>query len=504
MSSGVTAPLLAPVASSGGKSGSTTLAAATVSNSTSYHAEISQMLYVFTMIDNPASAVVQFIQDVVRHELVHLVMQARLQSSRVRPVAQGIQVEDMLFLVRNDVAKLQRLESYLGWKDVRKRTKPESTCSSAGITIAAGCGAAAAGTADEDDMVEGIAQQDEPLASSSSSSSSNTVLPKQNLPWHLDHPWNEFVSTYNLATSGRSSASATPKPSDDAATPVPETPSTYSTTQERRAFHLNREILREANDLTETMSREEYEQYSNARQASFVYRKSKKLRDFLMIDHSIVLSDEVLDILGFLAYEIVRVIARAGTERNSTRTRSKVLELQQRQREEQQADQEASRLDPRAKDFPSVLRPAPSPSVLESGSIEASNRGKRSMSGNKRKRKLEPIVSLFSAPPPQLLPVELGSPSPSTNPETTVVEDPTLPLLSSSVTNPPKPKLRKLMIDYEDVVQGYWDRTSRTETVMEEGEGRGNRVKMGMGKGLRLSRGGIGSARGLIGSESLL
>jgi len=43
--------------------------------------------------------------------------------------------------------------------------------------------------------------------------------------------------------------------------------------------------VQEANEMTEKMTREEYEQYSTARQASFVYRKSK-LFDFSLSPHS--------------------------------------------------------------------------------------------------------------------------------------------------------------------------------------------------------------------------
>lgn len=52
-------------------------------------------------------------------------MQARAQASRRG--GRAISVEDLIFLVRHDRAKVNRLKSYLSWKDVRKKMKePEA------------------------------------------------------------------------------------------------------------------------------------------------------------------------------------------------------------------------------------------------------------------------------------------------------------------------------------------------------------------------------------------
>ena len=65
--------------------------------------------------------------------------------------------------------------------------------------------------------------------------------------------------------------------------------------------------LKKADDLTKSMDRSQYVHYSECRQASFTFKKSKKFRDWLNLTHLLDSkpSDEVLETLAFLAYEIV-------------------------------------------------------------------------------------------------------------------------------------------------------------------------------------------------------
>lgn len=65
-------------------------------------------------------------------------------------------------------------------------------------------------------------------------------------------------------------------------------------------FQLNR--LEQIDKLTASMSKEEYLHFTECRQSSFVYRKSKKFKEFLGFDN---LNENVLDLLGYICYEIV-------------------------------------------------------------------------------------------------------------------------------------------------------------------------------------------------------
>lgn len=49
-------------------------------------------------------------------------MQAKTQAAR-RGSRGQVSVEDLIFLIRHDKAKVNRLRTYLSWKDVRKNIK---------------------------------------------------------------------------------------------------------------------------------------------------------------------------------------------------------------------------------------------------------------------------------------------------------------------------------------------------------------------------------------------
>jgi len=82
------------------------------------------------------------------------------------------------------------------------------------------------------------------------------------------------------------------------------------------AYEDSKKRLKEADDLTRHMTREEYQHYSDCRQASFTYRKAKRFREF--VNFSAFMegnpNDEVMDVLGFLAYEMVRSLCEGGYE----------------------------------------------------------------------------------------------------------------------------------------------------------------------------------------------
>ncbi|GAA5909536.1 hypothetical protein JCM5296_006065 [Sporobolomyces johnsonii] len=237
-----------------------------------YAAEISSMLYVFCGIKDPDDDTVQYIEDVVRSQMVETVIQARAQATRRG--SRFISVEDVLFLVRHDRAKVNRLRTYLSWKDVRKKTKEKET--------------------EADDDIDGIEEPDKTL---------KVVKGVINLPWELADPWSEVLA------------------GDD-----------ETEQDEVDAYEVNKQLLKEADDLTAKMSKEEYELYASARQASFVYRKGKKFRDFLALPSILETAggptDEVMDVLGFLSYETVRALCAAGI------TNRREMEVRRKRREE--------------------------------------------------------------------------------------------------------------------------------------------------------------------------
>ncbi|GAA6020041.1 hypothetical protein JCM11491_004907 [Sporobolomyces phaffii] len=542
---------LKPPPSSSLASCASTAAATTTTTTPSYHAEIASMVFVLTGT-RPASdsRVVDFIQDVVRQHLVKLVVAAKLQAlrtSRARtttilpgpaksvPPASGaaapsaapvhVQLEDLLFVVRRDRSKLERLKLYLGWKDVRKKTRAEPTTTSASASSSAGGGGGGA----DDDEIDGIEEPDKKDLKVGKS--------RITLPWELQEPWTDYLVSTVSHSSSSASRGATPSATGggggarddedddvvlgggggDAAPLAREVLSV----EERRAYQVNRDILREANALTEKMTKDEYEQYSTARQASFVYRKGKKFRDFLLVDSATNLSDELVDVLGFLAYELVRTLCRAGAHQAHLRLAHAQQQLERDRRDDEEEDRrregtdvrttqkrklvdgdrdagsprkqrkegdnnndddddlvEAAKLDPDSKDFPSVLRPVPG--IKE-----------------KKGRRLEPIVSLFSAPvdyndhatDDECLTNAVGGSGPHRGQSGGSI----VPGRERDVAiGAAGPVVAKGAIEMRDLLDGFWNEP----TLATLGSLAGAGDKSAMGKGLRGWRGGTGALRG--------
>lgn len=197
--------------------------------------------------------------------------------------------EDLIFLIRYDRAKVNRLRTYLSWKDVRKNAK-ESGGDSAGT----GGGGAVAG-----DGGDGIdeAGEDTPL---------RVNKRKMRLPWDLGSIFSEFPRV-----SGQAVEDA--EDDDDDA-------------NETNEDSIRR--LKAADETTRRMTREEYVYYSECRQASFTFRKAKRFREFIHANLYLDVkpSDDTIDILGFLAFEVVHELCtRAMRIKRDWEQRAKTL-----------------------------------------------------------------------------------------------------------------------------------------------------------------------------------
>ncbi|GAA5953939.1 hypothetical protein JCM3765_000702 [Sporobolomyces pararoseus] len=472
------------------------------SNSVSYHQEISSMIYVFTSIkpqhSNSSVATIQFIQDVVQSELINLILLSKQQASRTNnsptlpslPSTSSTSTTSSSTTTRGSSqhsTTLQQQQVQIGIEDVlfmlEKKTRAEPTTTTSG----------GGGVIDEDEGIDGIEEPDKNLK----------VVGKSliHLSWELGDPWKEYL------IDGTSSSNVSVIEGSGGGGGI-------LSKEEERAYKINREILKEANEMTEKMTREEYEQYSLARQASFVYRKSKKFRDFLLLDTATSLTDELLDILGFLAYELVRTLSRIGIVQARTRLISLAAAQQEQEENEkdnsnkkrkqsEEGEERGGELDPNSKDFPSVLRPAPP--TLQNG---------------KKKRKttttLEPIVSLFSAPiesESTTITVEGGGrEQDSTTTQTTQTTSSTTINNNSNSggvneskkpPTPPQPVVVVKSLELKDLQNGFWYQTHAPHLDVE-GEGgtslndlgNNNGCKIKMGKGLKSWRGGIGSVKG--------
>lgn len=83
--------------------------------------EIQQMMAVSGETRHPGAsqATAQYIEDVLRMQLLSMLAQARKRRAKLAG-NRGLTVEDVLFLIRKDPSQLRRATAYLYWKEVRK------------------------------------------------------------------------------------------------------------------------------------------------------------------------------------------------------------------------------------------------------------------------------------------------------------------------------------------------------------------------------------------------
>ncbi|CEL59282.1 SAGA complex subunit spt3 OS=Schizosaccharomyces pombe (strain 972 / ATCC 24843) GN=spt3 PE=1 SV=2 [Rhizoctonia solani AG-1 IB] len=228
-----------------------------------YATEISQMMFVFGEVQDPLTETVNLVEDIVRGQVVEILIQARQLAARKG--ARNVSPEDLIFLIRYDRGKVNRLRTYLGWKDVRKNAKQD------------GDGAGAA----EVDIDEGQADE-------------ATAKPRKmtvKLPWDIVTVYSEVL---------RTGVNAKEDEDEDE--------------DEVEAHEDSIARLREADEATRRMTREEYVHYSECRSASFTYRKAKRFREFINLPAYLDIkpNDDTIDILGFLAFEMVRALCVGG------------------------------------------------------------------------------------------------------------------------------------------------------------------------------------------------
>ncbi|KAH9947210.1 TFIID-18kDa-domain-containing protein [Amylocystis lapponica] len=226
-----------------------------------YAQEISQMMFVFGEVQDPNPETVNLVEDIIRSQIIELIIQARMLATRRG--ARYLSAEDLIFLIRHDRAKVNRLRTYLSWKDVRKHAKDSGGDGGGGVEVE---------TLEDgaDDKLTAKAQK---------------ITIK--LPWEIMTMYSDVLQT------------------DD-----------EEDEDDIEAHEASIQRLKEADDATRQMTREEYQHYSDCRQASFTYRKAKRFRDFLNLPPSLDLkaNDDTVDIVGFLAFEMVRSLTIAGLE----------------------------------------------------------------------------------------------------------------------------------------------------------------------------------------------
>jgi transcription initiation protein SPT3 len=175
-------------------------------------------------------------------------------------------VIDLFFLIRKDTAKTSRLKTFLSWKDVRKTAKDTDD---------------KGGDADLGDPIEG-ADMPGGAGPMPDDAIKRNKKSKIALPWDLESFYSERV------------------PEADDEKDEDEGEMNYATLQR----------LKIADERTKGMTKDEYVHWSECRQASFTFRKGKRFREwagFGIVTDSKP-NDDIIDILGFLTFEMVQTL----------------------------------------------------------------------------------------------------------------------------------------------------------------------------------------------------
>lgn len=227
-----------------------------------------------------------------------------IQSRRLaqRRGSKYLAPEDLIFLIRYDRAKVNRLRTYLSWKDVRKNAKE-------------GGGEGAGGPGAGGDVGDGLEETtvDSPI---------RVNKRKMKLPWEL---WSMFNDYPRISPA---SAAAEEEDEDE---------------DQTEANEDSMRRLKAADETTRRMTREEYVYYSECRQASFTFRKSKLFREFIHAGHYLDVkpNDDTIDILGFLAFEVVHELCTNAMEiKHNWEERTRAMQAQApRTREAEDAEE---------------------------------------------------------------------------------------------------------------------------------------------------------------------
>ncbi|KAI9692779.1 MAG: Transcription initiation protein spt3 [Bogoriella megaspora] len=230
-----------------------------------------QMMFVSGETGDPSQETTTMIEQIVREQVIEMLTQAT--SLAARRGNRSISTDDLIFLIRHDKAKVSRLRTFLSWKDVRKNVKDSDDKGGGGD----------AADIDDPSLVAGPgpAGPNMPGDTAKKPGAPNKKA-KVGLPW-------EVASLYSEQ--------------------VPERDDEEDEEEEEMNF-ATLQRLKNADERTKNMTREEYVHWSDCRQASFTFRKGKRFREwagFGIVTDSKP-NDDIVDILGFLTFEIVQTL----------------------------------------------------------------------------------------------------------------------------------------------------------------------------------------------------
>jgi transcription initiation protein SPT3 len=272
---------------------------------------IEQMMFVAGETGEPSSETTTLIEQIVHEQVYEMVNYSNIATTTAnlkqlkkstetatRRGSRTITHADLFFLIRHDKAKTARLKTFLSWKDVRKTARDSDDK-----------GADAADAADDAlGGGDGAGGPTAPIGDVTKRSKK-----KIKLPWDISSYFSEQL----------------PEGEDE------------DDEEEEEANIATLERLQQADKRTKGMTKDEYVHYSECRQASFTYKKAKRFREwagFGIVTDSKP-NDDIVDILGFLLYDIVQTLTEEAllvkAEEDRYKTRHGGSDAQNKKRKKQ-------------------------------------------------------------------------------------------------------------------------------------------------------------------------
>lgn len=229
-----------------------------------------KMMFVSGETVEPTAEVTTIVEQIVQQQVHEMLKQCNELATRRG--SRSISTDDLMFLIRHDKAKLARLRHFLQWKDVRKNVKDADDRGGGG------------GDANVDVPPEGEAL----VGTGGVPGAGPNVELKKNKKNRVDLVW-DVPSFFSEQVPAR----------DDEEDEEEE---------EMNLATLQR--LKYADERTKDMSREDYMHWSECRQASFTFRKGRRFREWagFGVITDAKPNDDIIDILGFLTFEIVQTL----------------------------------------------------------------------------------------------------------------------------------------------------------------------------------------------------
>ncbi|KAJ3164950.1 hypothetical protein HDU88_004931 [Geranomyces variabilis] len=218
-----------------------------------YQSEIAQMMYVHGEVTEPREDTTVVVEEIVRTQMIEIIVRAVQQATRRG--SRFMVPEDVIFLIRHDRQKVNTLRTYLAFRDARKRQEGN------------------------DESVTAVAEMED--EGEAESSSSTVGRRKIKFSWDLINHYGSVLEDDD-------------EDDDDE--------------DQQLADDMQHARLREADEVTRKMTKEEYMYYSECRQASFVFKKAQRFRKWCEMGRYYENKPvgEINEILGFLGYEMVR------------------------------------------------------------------------------------------------------------------------------------------------------------------------------------------------------